>query len=209
MHGMVQKATTPARKRGRPARFDHDEVIDAAVQVFWSNGVDHATLNDLERAAGVDRSTLYNSFEGRAGIYRQAAERYVSGTIERIFAPLTDVDDGIEAVIEMIERLAEVNRSGAAPSGCLIINDISSPNVDRQAADRYFATLGDQVHAAFERASSQQSIESHSVQRLTDVVVAGVVGANLISRAVGRSDAAKALTALAETVGQARRAGAV
>lgn len=177
-----------------------NDVIDAAVEVFWRKGVDHVTLADLEAAAGVDRSTLYNSFDGKAGLYSEAVARYVDATAERIFAPLTEVDDGLAAIAQMLERLRAVNAAGELPPGCLVVNDLGTPNVDTAGAETYYSTLWSGVRAALDRAVQRRAIDVAAADRLLDVVVAGILGANLTSRAVGRAEAVRALDALAATV---------
>lgn len=200
MHAVVQKATSGAGRRGRPPKFVRDDVIDAAVDVFWRKGVDHVTLDDLEAATGVDRSTLYNSFGGKTGLYRSAAERYVTAAVEQLFAPLYEIDDGIDAVTQMLERLRGINVAADLPPGCLIVNDLGSPHIDDAASDRYCETLRGGVEASLERAVAQGSLHQAAVAPLAALIVAGVLGANLTSHAIGRADAIAALDALIETV---------
>jgi AcrR family transcriptional regulator len=216
MHVMVQKATPGAeasgddakganlkragRASGRPPAFVRDEVIDSAMQLFWSKGVDHVTLKDLEAAAGVDRSTLYNSFGGKFGLYGEAASRYVARTTEQIFAPLSDVEDGIEATAGMLERLGDTVRSGEFPAGCLIVNDLASPTIDGPAATAYYQALSAGVGRALNRAVDQGRLEGATAERLASVVVAGVIGANLTGRAIGPAEALASIDGLTETV---------
>ena len=123
---MVQKANPSQKPRGRRPAFDRATVISEAMRMFWSKGFSSTTLNDLEHATGVDRSTLYNSFDGKDGLYRSAAAAYVDGVEQELFASLFVGTGGIADVVEFIDRLDDVFRSGARPRGCLIINDLAS-----------------------------------------------------------------------------------
>src|SRR5579864_7549000 len=59
------------------------QIMDGARQVFLSAGFDGASMNDIARAAGVSKGTLYAYFDSKdelfkaiiRGEYAQAAER--------------------------------------------------------------------------------------------------------------------------------------
>ena len=200
MHDMVQNASGGRKSRGRPPKFVRADVIESAMEVFWRKGVDHVTLDDLEAAAGIDRSTLYNSFDGKTGLYAAAADRYVTGTIERIFSPLHTVEDGIEAVAQMLARLRQTNLAADHPPGCLIVNDLGSPQISRKAARRYRKALQDGLDSALGRATAQGAVDADEAKTLSRWVAAGVLGANLTSYAIGRTEAVEALDAMMHTV---------
>ena len=116
---MVQKATTVTRRPGRRPSFDRRAVVEAATYVFWEKGFAATTLSDLEAATGVDRSTLYNSFDGKTGIYRAATDAYVDGAEETMFEPLYMGANGLADVVEFLDRLHANLGSGSNPRGCL------------------------------------------------------------------------------------------
>ncbi|MEM6491968.1 MAG: TetR family transcriptional regulator, partial [Pseudomonadota bacterium] len=47
---------------GRPRAFDVDAAIDAALDVFWAQGFDGASLRDLTAAMGIKAPSLYAAF---------------------------------------------------------------------------------------------------------------------------------------------------
>lgn len=200
MHPVVENATERPKRRGRPPKYDREQVIDAAMETFWRLGVDAVTLGDLERATGVDRSTLYNSFDGKDGIYRLSAERYVSATIDGIFRPLTDIDDGIDAIVGMLTTLRSIMEAEEHPAGCLIVNDLASKELDTVAAATYRTALDDGVSSAAERAVHQGRLTQAAARDLGEVVVAGVLGANITSRSVSPAAGVRVVDGLVATV---------
>jgi hypothetical protein len=47
---------------GRPKNSCREEVPEKAMPVFWAHGFSDTTLQDLERATGVDKSGLCTEF---------------------------------------------------------------------------------------------------------------------------------------------------
>lgn len=178
---MVQNANLSQNKRGRRPAFDRSTVVAAAVRTFWSKGFSSTTLNDLEVATGVDRSTLYNSFDGKEGLYRSAAAAYVDLAEQELFASLFNGTDGIADIVEFIDRLDEVFRSGARPRGCLIINDLAS-DVDDHASKRYLRSLEEGLRLALERASESGETDPNKALHRSQFLTAAVLGFSLVSR---------------------------
>lgn len=193
LHRMVEKASKtrePARRRGRPPAFDAEEVVEAAVGAFFADGFHGTSLADLEAATGQDRSTLYNSFGGKSGLYHQATARYVDAAAVGLFGPLSDenqADDALEAVVAFFERIRSGLTAGDVSPGCLIVNDMAAAS-DPPAAQRYRDLLEDGLRAALERAAEAGAISETSVENRVALLSAAVIGINLISRHTGDND---------------------
>lgn len=64
--------------RGRPREFDLELALDAAIEVFWRQGYAGTTLDDLTRAMGIRRSSLYAAFGNKEETFKRAVARYAS-----------------------------------------------------------------------------------------------------------------------------------
>ena len=179
---MVEK-TTP--RRGRPPKFDPELVIDGATTAFFAKGFEATTLTDLEAATGVDRSTLYNSFGGKNGLYHRATARYLERAASGLFDVLNDgTDDGLGDLIQFLERLRLGLTANDVSPGCLIVNDMAAGS-DPDAAKRYRQLLDGGLLAALGRAASAGTIERSTVESRAALISAAVIGINLISGHTG------------------------
>lgn len=61
---------------GRTKAFDRNEVLDAAIQIFWKQGYADTSLSDLEKATGVNKSGLYSEFKDKDDIFLESLRRY-------------------------------------------------------------------------------------------------------------------------------------
>lgn len=68
-----------SRRPGRPRAFDADAALDAALQVFWRKGFEGASLDDLTKAMGINRPSLYAAFGNKESLFRKAQDRYHAG----------------------------------------------------------------------------------------------------------------------------------
>lgn len=194
----MQNASPGTRKRGRPPTFDHDEVVAEAIGAFFQKGFEATTLADLEAATGVDRSTLYNSFGGKTGLYRSATNTYLSLAEAGLFAPLlVGTDDGYADILDFLANLRTGLTSADAIPGCLIVNDMAA-GADPGAADRYREMLENGVRLALARTSGpDEEQQSHRAGLIT----ASVIGINLVSKATGdRNEIGRLIDALTDLV---------
>lgn len=196
----MQNARPEPRKRGRPPKFNHDEVVAAAIGAFFQKGLEATTLADLETATGVDRSTLYNSFGGKNGLYRSATDTYLSLAEAGLFAPLlVGTDDGYGDLLDFLRNLRSGLTSADAIPGCLIVNDMAA-GADPGAAARYRALLEDGLQAALTRTST---LDDEQRTHRAALISASVIGINLISKATGNpSEIGRLIDALTDLVNE-------
>ena len=161
------------------------------MRAFWAKGFAATTLSDLEAETGVDRSTIYNSFGGKSGLYRSAAAAYIDLSEELLFGPLSRGAEGIADIIEFLERLADVLRSDNNPPGCLIVNDMAADR-DDEATDRYLACVEGGFRLALERAVDAGEIDRGTDVQRAQFMTAAILGVNIVHR--NAADAARAQT---------------
>ena len=63
---------------GRPKNFSREEILQKAIPVFWKQGFADTSLQDLEKATGVNKSGLYSEFESKEEIFLESLKYYLS-----------------------------------------------------------------------------------------------------------------------------------
>jgi AcrR family transcriptional regulator len=62
---------------GRPKGFSREDVLEKALLVFWKQGFAGTSLQDLERATGVNKSGLYSEFQDKEDLFLECLRHYL------------------------------------------------------------------------------------------------------------------------------------
>jgi AcrR family transcriptional regulator len=78
-------------KRREQAEWRRERLLDAALEVFVTNGIDRATVKDIAQAAGVTPGLLYHYFDGKETLLATLLEeRSFLSKLRRQLAGATD-----------------------------------------------------------------------------------------------------------------------
>ncbi len=127
----------------RPREFNPDDAVEQAMQAFWSKGYEATSLSDLTRAMGISRSSFYETFGSKHGLFLEAIERYRDTTVERAVAELEGDGPARAAIAGVFGRVVDNAVARGDRRGCLVLNSAVevSPH-DPEAAARVAACLG-------------------------------------------------------------------
>ena len=108
------------QKMARPRTFDSDQAVDAAMQALWHGGLGTTSVDALQSAIGIGRSSLYNAFGSKAELVRLAIDSYTERTIAALETAFAD-----RSLQQTVEQLlldaATTNNDGR---GCLLLNGL-------------------------------------------------------------------------------------
>lgn len=124
----------------RPREFNEEQALDAAMRTFWANGYEATSTDDLCRATGLGRSSVYNTFTSKHELFKRALVRY---TELMTTSQLTLLEDETRAADERLRGLFDAiiageveNRRGDRGIGCLTVNTtVELAGRDREAAE--------------------------------------------------------------------------
>jgi TetR/AcrR family transcriptional repressor of nem operon len=110
---------------GRPRNFDSLQVLEAAMQVFWSKGYEATSLQDLIEAMQISKSSFYQTFESKHQLFQNCINHYQDRYIEHISDTLQKAKTGRAFIENTFTGLAEKARPSGDRRGCLIQNCVS------------------------------------------------------------------------------------
>jgi AcrR family transcriptional regulator len=86
------------------ARRNHDGIRRAAVEVFRVRGL-ATSLEEVARAAGVSKGTIYHRFGGRPGLIDAVVDELVGDRIAAIIAEVEALDDPLRRFETYLRRI--------------------------------------------------------------------------------------------------------
>ena len=94
-----------------------DRILDAAAGLFAQRGVESVGMNDIARAAGCSRATLYRYFDSRDALHAAYVHRHAGAINEhlaKLVARIADPRDRLVAALTHALRLVRENPALAA-----------------------------------------------------------------------------------------------
>ncbi|MEY8141811.1 TetR/AcrR family transcriptional regulator [Falsihalocynthiibacter sp. CO-5D18] len=118
------------RSPGRPRKFDEDEVLDKAIDVFWELGYEASDTETLAKRTGLTKPSLYNAFGVKEDLFVAAINRYRQTRSKASLDAMAKAEAPSEGIRDYFINLANNVASPNHPSGCLIMS-IAMPLMDR------------------------------------------------------------------------------
>ncbi|MEM9420599.1 MAG: TetR/AcrR family transcriptional regulator [Planctomycetota bacterium] len=156
--------------RGRPPKFDEEQVLDTAAALFKRDGYDGIGVAELCQETGMAMQSLYHRFGDKAGLYREALERFGQTANDPQVQALEQSDDalaGVQAFVRQWKRHIGASRDG----GCLFTQAMSrSDRSDPQAPDAVARAYTGRLRRTL-TATLRRAIEAGQLKRDTDPAV--------------------------------------
>ncbi|WP_194924324.1 TetR/AcrR family transcriptional regulator [Catenulispora pinisilvae] len=128
-------------------QFDMDTALDAAMIQFWRDGYTDTSLDDLSRATGLNRSSIYSSFGDKDTLFLRCLDLYAARYGEKYDAALScAASEPVAAVRAFFDVTLARIADPELPDGCLIAQSamtipVLSPSVAGHARQRLGAQL--------------------------------------------------------------------
>ena len=171
----------------RPREFDVEDAIGSAMDVFWENGYEGASLPELLSGMGLTRGSLYKAFADKKSLFMIVLDRYerdyVIPAVEMLSG--TELPDGWDRVMAMFETIIREVRQGDR-RGCLTCSTAAGPATqDSDIADAVHKTLG-KLRKAFEAAlkasRSHANLDTTAKRQMADMLTTQYVGMRVLVR---------------------------
>ncbi len=104
---MLASMAAPQSAR-RVQRYDTASLLQVAVRVFTERGYDGTSMEDLARAAGVTKSSIYHHVDGKEHLLRLALERALNPLFAVLEEPGATKGTALDRLEHVLRREVEV-----------------------------------------------------------------------------------------------------
>jgi AcrR family transcriptional regulator len=116
-------------------RYDTESLLEVAVAVFTERGYDGTSMEDLARASGLSKSSLYHHIDGKEQLLRLALERAVEPLFAVTREPPATTGRSIERLEYVVRREVEV-LADRLPYVTLLLRVHGNTGTERWALER-------------------------------------------------------------------------
>ncbi|MGN7761516.1 TetR/AcrR family transcriptional regulator [Paenibacillus sp. 22594] len=104
----------------RSKEFDVDNVLGKAMNVFWQQGYEKTSMQDLVTGMGIHKRSMYDTFGDKHTLYIKAMERFADMTVSKMEGRVEGTDSAKEAIRLLFDTI--IYKQESEPTGCLLVN---------------------------------------------------------------------------------------
>ncbi len=106
----------------RPKEFDPDHAVDAAMRTFWRDGYEGTSVDDLTRACGISRGSMYATFGSKDALYVKALDHYTATAGEIALGCLAGDGTARDRIARLFRHFADDTLGDPENRGCFMLN---------------------------------------------------------------------------------------
>lgn len=172
----------------RTKAFDPDEALDRAMQLFWRQGYEATSVQELVDHMGINRFSLYDTFGCKHELFLAALDRYRDQVVTLGLRVLEGPRSGLEAIRRYFAGALDSVSARGGWRGCLMTNTaVEVAPHDRPTAARVRAHLERQERAFYrqlERAREAGELSSgDDLQDLARYLTGAAQGLGVLAKA--------------------------
>lgn len=165
----------------RPKAYNEAELLDQAMQEFWTHGYDRTSIQNLVGETGVNRASLYSAYPDKRALFIAGIRRYLDLVVEDNVRRLRAVEPAGDAVRQFFLKLVEapVERM---QRGCLLTNSAVEIGLEdgevaaliRGAFDRVEQAIYDRLEEAQRANQLAEDVKTRALARHLIAVLQGI-----------------------------------
>ena len=105
----------------RTKKYDEQEVIEKAMNLFWKKGYEMTSMQMLEKEMGINKFSIYSSFGNKNGVFLESLKCY-KGKLDSLINKLKASSGGVHNLKQYFYDFIEFSKDHEFGRGCLVTN---------------------------------------------------------------------------------------
>lgn len=127
----------------RNKQFNEQEVLDIVLKLFWKKGYGATSIQNIEKATGLKRTSLYNAFGNKRNLFIKVLTAYSNSIQEMLTNIIDEAADCRTMTRNWLNRVIDFQFNDTTPEGCLVIfsvleNEQHDPEIKKLARDLFW-----------------------------------------------------------------------
>lgn len=106
----------------RKKNFDENEVLEKALMLFWQQGYNATSIQDLVNHLGINRASIYDTWGDKHGLYLETLKHYRKFASSRLLEKLRSDKSAKEIVKDFLYDIVGDSVTDDSRKGCYLSN---------------------------------------------------------------------------------------
>lgn len=121
----------------RPKEFNEEQVLDKAIELFWRQGYEATSIQELVETMEISRGSLYSTFGDKHALFLAALDRYKQNSYRRFRETFDQAASFKEALTSLLSNIIAEAMADTKKRGCLMTNStVELVSQDLETAER-------------------------------------------------------------------------
>lgn len=121
----------------RPQEFNHQQVLNNAMKVFWRKGYSTTSIKDLSSAMQLQPGSIYGAFKNKRNLFLESLDYYFVNLYEGVRSILVTEEAPLLRIRKFFDYFLNIARDDEELKSCLLVNTLlEMPPEDKEINDR-------------------------------------------------------------------------
>jgi TetR/AcrR family transcriptional repressor of nem operon len=167
----------------RPRGFDELEVMEDLMKVFWDKGYEATTMQDLVKASGLLKGSLYGAFGDKQTIYLAALKHYNGTRMHSQIEILNGEGSVRQKISRLFDNVIETTKRGVFAGGCLLCNASLEKAVTDKLVKNEIKTTIRRLKVAIVDAVKKEGVNEDQAASLAAFIISAYFGTRVLAKA--------------------------
>ncbi len=171
---------------GRPMEFDPQETLQEIMNVFWMNGYEGTSLQDIEAATNLKKPSLYRTFGDKRAMYLAALAAYEETEVQSAETLLNKTGSARIRIQRLLYTVIDGASASQNRRGCFLCNASVDQAPHDPSTRKFVRAAMDRLTKAFANAlaaSPPYAANTRKREKMAAKVLAGYFGLRVLIKA--------------------------
>ena len=172
----------------RTKSFDENKALEAAMYLFWRKGYANTSMQDIEKAMNLKRTSIYNAFGNKRSLFQQSLMFYLDTILVRFVSVLEQDGTAKQSIKNALNEVIELHYNHDNPGGCMVVLSLLESNQHDEKTNMMINSairqLRDAVIKSLKRGKKNGEFKNTiQYQSFANQVVALITGSIVLAKA--------------------------
>ncbi|WP_372938707.1 TetR/AcrR family transcriptional regulator [Seonamhaeicola sp.] len=167
----------------RAKKYNEEEVIEKAMNLFWRNGYETTSMQMLEKEMGINKFSIYSSFGSKNGVFLESLKCYKQ-KLNKLLNKLKESENGILGIKQYFYDFIDFTKETEFGKGCLVTNTANEigEDADEQIKDS-LTSFTEEVKQVFSKILKQdRTKDASTIEQQADFLIISMFGLSSATR---------------------------